>query len=197
MLELYIDASELEGLRDYLEEFERILEEELRKAFRRIGARVNRTAKEILSKEVYSVEIPFRKRLRGELAQKARRQVGGSKSISEADLLARVKGKFGGTSSGQPFRRWEREGDLIGKESWETLADEIGIMLVNSSGHARARNALGGPPDINPAGRRSGQQSGLSPTREVHWQQQAVEQEREWIAQELQAAVRRALERRP
>lgn len=237
MIEVFVDAKALEGAQDFLREFDRILEEELREAFRsRIGPRCSATARKILSEDVYSVEIPFRRTLlsrghrehraggmwgaylqdnpgiaralrRGpqalntDLLEKARRQVRAGKNASPAEVLQKVREKFGGSSSGQPFRRWKRTGDLLGKEMWRALdGGEIGVALVNASGHARPRNALGGkpgPPDYNQAGRRSGQQSGLSPTKEVHWQREAAKREQPFIAQELRRAFGRAWRRKP
>jgi len=200
MLELFIDPKDLEGMADYVRDLDNLLSRELEDAMRRrIGPKLSADAKRILSARVYGVEIPFRKRLRGKLLAKARRQVGGGKKATPEDVLAKVKGKFGGGSSGQPFRRWERAGDLIGAEGYEVRTDggDVELVLTNISGHARARNALGGPDPPNRAGRRAGEQSGLSPTKEVHWQQEAVAASRDWIRREILAAVGRAWEKRP
>ncbi len=197
MIEFSIDGSDFEDAQEALAEVQAELAVKLLQAARRIGARVNATAKRKLKTGVYDVEIPFRKRLRGERLEKARRQVGAGAAATEEQVLERVRKRFGGSSSGQPFRRWTRTGYLLGQEGFEVREADDGpeVILYNAASYAGARNALGGPASINKAGRKSGEQSGNSPTKEVHWLTEAAEQEAEWIGQQWEEAARRAFER--
>lgn len=162
------------GLRHEISRLNERLAEELQAANRKIGAKVSGDARRILNEKVYSVEIPLKKRV-------------------PATVQAKHRGTSRQTVGGAAVRRWRRSGQLLAEESYVLSKDKIGspaVILINRKAYAVYRDDLG-----RPGHRQSGEQSGKSPTREVHWQEEAVKQNLDFIRETYEGALSRALER--
>lgn len=141
------------------------LRRELQQAARRVGATVSGEAKRVMQEDVYNVPIP--------LKSSADRKLAASAKIRTRT----TKGKHG---------QWRRTGNLKRQENWLVEAESggINVILVNNAAYAAARSDLG-------TSRSSRQPRGN--TRSVQWQEEAVRRRRDWIRDQYQEAIRRAL----
>ncbi|MDO8607691.1 MAG: hypothetical protein Q7R40_14225 [Phaeospirillum sp.] len=172
MIQIDAHSASFDVLRDVAAHLNQRLEEELRAANQRIGAKLNAEAKRIMVRDIYSVEAPFLKR-----------------------ATEKERAKFAGTSRqrnrGRRIRRWVRSGDLLNNERVAFRTEDRGVfsvVLVNAMEYATPRYVLG-----LPGHRQAGEQSGESPTRSVQWQEQAVEEQQVWIRVQYEQAIERAL----
>lgn len=172
MIRIDTHSASFDVLQDVAAHLNQKLEEELRLANQRIGAKLNAEAKRIMVREIYAVEIPW----------------SGKATVAE-------RAKFAGTSRqrnrGRRIRRWVRSGDLLNNERVAFRTEDRGVfsvVLVNSMEYATPRYVLG-----LPGHRQAGVQSGKSPTRSVQWQEQSVTDSRDWIREQYELAISRAL----
>lgn len=138
---------------------------ELETAARRLAPRLNRAAKKILNRRIYSKEIPFKK-------------------STSAKTRAQQAGTSKQTKGGKATRLWRRTGELLRRE--RALADGMAVVMVNDVAYAVPRYMLGTAEgrDIRSAGVES-----------VQWHAEALVEEREAVLDERRQAVLRALKR--
>lgn len=221
MIQIDTHSASFDVLRDVAAHLNQSLEEELRLANQRIGAKLNAEAKRIMVREIYAVPIPLMASANRtfdleKVPASLRRYILAAGQSGPAVTHVRFKKqltdlqkeKYFKSSrqslNGMIFRKWRRSGDLLNNERVVFPNPEGGIhsvMLVNSMSYAAARYALGGPNPPNEAGRKAGVQqtqknveaNEKSNTRSVQWQEQAVKESRDWIRQQYELAISRAL----